>query len=200
MRRRSPSMRTRAAGTLLESALALDLIDEERFRRIVRAEAMLGTGRGPDPSPGPVLRTVSRPLPGGERWQEESVRRVRWRYLSPPGERSRDAGPCPRPGRGGARPAGRGALLTGAPPAYIAPCPTAPPSSRPLNRRGPSCSCCRRPSAARVKTTMSRRLLVDDPEIVISVSATTRPATQGRDRGARLSLRRRRRFRCARRR
>jgi len=35
----------KSGGTLLESALALDLIDEERFRRIVRAEAMLG----PDP-------------------------------------------------------------------------------------------------------------------------------------------------------
>ncbi len=36
----------KTGGTLLESALALDLIDEERFRRIVRAEAMLG----PDPA------------------------------------------------------------------------------------------------------------------------------------------------------
>ena len=35
----------KSGGTLLESALALDLIDEARFRRIVRAEAMLG----PDP-------------------------------------------------------------------------------------------------------------------------------------------------------
>jgi fumarate hydratase class II len=32
----------RSGGTLLESALALDLIDEARFRSIVRAEAMLG--------------------------------------------------------------------------------------------------------------------------------------------------------------
>jgi len=32
----------KTGGTLLESALALDLIDEDRFRRIVRAEAMLG--------------------------------------------------------------------------------------------------------------------------------------------------------------
>ena len=36
----------KSGGTLLESALALDLIDEARFRRIVRAEAMLG----PDPA------------------------------------------------------------------------------------------------------------------------------------------------------
>ena len=36
----------KSGGTLLESALALDLIDEDRFRRIVRAEAMLG----PDPA------------------------------------------------------------------------------------------------------------------------------------------------------
>ncbi len=32
----------KTGGTLVESALALDLIDEDRFRRIVRAEAMLG--------------------------------------------------------------------------------------------------------------------------------------------------------------
>ena len=32
----------RSGGTLLDAALALDLIDEARFRRIVRAEAMLG--------------------------------------------------------------------------------------------------------------------------------------------------------------
>jgi fumarate hydratase class II len=36
----------KSGGTLLESALALDLIDEARFRRIVRADAMLG----PDPA------------------------------------------------------------------------------------------------------------------------------------------------------
>ena len=36
----------KTGGTLLDSALALDLIDEARFRRIVRAEAMLG----PDPA------------------------------------------------------------------------------------------------------------------------------------------------------
>ncbi|MBV8972215.1 MAG: class II fumarate hydratase [Sphingomonadaceae bacterium] len=36
----------KTGGTLLEAALALDLIDEARFRRIVRAEAMLG----PDPA------------------------------------------------------------------------------------------------------------------------------------------------------
>ena len=32
----------KSGGTLLEAALTLDLIDEARFRAIVRAEAMLG--------------------------------------------------------------------------------------------------------------------------------------------------------------
>ena len=36
----------KTGGTLLESALALNLIDEARFRRTVRAEAMLA----PDPA------------------------------------------------------------------------------------------------------------------------------------------------------
>ena len=60
------------------------------------------------------------------------------------------------------------------------------PDHSPLHRRG-LMFVLSSPSGAG-KTTMSRRMLVDDPEIVMSVSRHHAPAAHRRDRGARLFL------------